>query len=150
LPYAIELVRIERKQVALGDSTGADSVQANGGPVVLDSIDDRGPVGKRSDVVLTADEQLAWMQAKRRVSETTPRCHVSEHGVNAVILARYGVPAGYVPSHVGVKHGSEPGVITAGVEGALGLVQAAEQIGGDHPIDTATAWREAAQWSAHG
>src|SRR5258708_6991778 len=112
LPYAIELVRIERQQVALGDATGPDSVQANGGPVVLDSIDDRGPVGKRSDVVLTADEQLARMQAKRRVSETAPRCHVSEHGVNAVILARDGVPAGYVPSHVGVKDGSEPGVIT--------------------------------------
>jgi hypothetical protein len=84
------------------------------------------------------------------VSDTTPRCHVSKHSVNAVIRTRDGVPPGYVPSHVGVKHGSEPGVITAGVEGALGLVQAAEQIGGHHPIDTATARREAAQWSAHG
>jgi hypothetical protein len=117
---------------------------------VLDSIDDGGPVGERGDVVLTADEQLARVQAKRRVGETTPRCHVFEHSVNTVIVARDGVPAGYMPSHVGVEYSSEPGVITAGVEGALGLVQAAEQIGGDHPIDTAAAWREAAQWSAYG
>lgn len=135
LPYVIELGRVERKQAAFADAPGSDPVQADSGPVALDSVDDRGPVSERSDVVVTSGEKLARTQAERRVSEKPPRCHVVEHRVNAVILTGDGVPAGYMPAHVRVQYGSDPGVVTACVEEAPGIMQAAEQIRGSDAIE---------------
>jgi hypothetical protein len=91
--------------------------------VPLDAIDHSGSIGKGRDSVAVADEHIARVHPEGTIYEFSAPTEVGEHRLDPQVITRNRVAARDVPMDVVCQQCPDRRLITAGVEGLLGLVE---------------------------